>query len=82
MDPTEYKVAARQSSASDGHDKAGPRERDCDQTDTFFKVSLFHAATSLMLVRSARVTSLLQIIFRSEPSSDLLDHFATIGIVY
>ena len=28
-----------------------------------------------------RVTSSLQIIFRSEPSSDLLDHFATIGIV-
>ena len=45
------------------------------------KVSPFHAATILMLVTLGPVTSSLQIIFRSEPSSDLLDHFATIGIV-
>jgi hypothetical protein len=35
-----------------------------------------------MLVAFDGFTLSLQIIFRPEPSSDLLNHFATIGIVY
>ena len=45
------------------------------------KVSLFHAPI-LMLKTLGPGHWSLQIIFRPEPSSDLLDHFATLGVVH
>ena len=47
---------------------------------TTAEVKRYHPS-ALTFLTLGTVTLSLQIIFRSEPSSDLLDHFATIGIV-
>ena len=56
------------------------RERHLSRWLRFQGITL-HVATILMLVAFDDFTLSLQIIFRFEPSGDLLDHFATIGIV-